>query len=175
MVNFNIGTRKVGEGFDPLIIAEIGINHGGDVNVAKLMVDEAAKVGVEVIKHQTHVIEDEMSSLAKKIKPGNSNHSIYDIMKSCALSYEEELILKNYVESKNMIFLSTPFSRAAADRLEKMNSSTNSLQHQSCRGHFGNGDRPPPQICHICEGGYPFFENVFSLRHLVKLRCALDN
>ena len=104
-----------------MIIAEIGINHGGDVNIAKLMVDEAAKVGVEVIKHQTHVIEDEMSSLAKKIKPGNSNLSIYEIMKSCALSYEEELTFKNYVESKNMIFLSTPFSRAGADRLEKMN------------------------------------------------------
>ena len=166
MVNFNIGTRKVGEGFDPLIIAEIGINHGGDVNIAKLMVDEAAKVGVEVIKHQTHVIEDEMSSLAKKIKPGNSNLSIYEIMKSCALSYEEELTLKNYVESKNMIFLSTPFSRAAADRLEKMNVQAYKIGSGECNNY--------PLLKHVSSFGKPIIlstgmNNIESISKSVKI------
>lgn len=116
-----IGSRKVGENFDPLIIAEIGINHGGDIKVAKKMVDLAFESGVEVVKHQTHIVEDEMSKEAKKIIPGNANESIYEIMRKCALSEKEELYLKDYVEKKGMIFLSTPFSRAAADRLEKMN------------------------------------------------------
>lgn len=40
-------------------------------------------------------------------------------MKKCALSEKDEMELKKYVESKGMLFLSTPFSRAAADRLEK--------------------------------------------------------
>ena len=114
-----IQDRKIGLDYPPLVIAEIGINHNGDLDTAKAMVDAAHRAGIEVVKHQTHIIEDEMSQNAKSVIPGNSDKSIYDIMKSCALDEAEELELKNYVESKGMIFLSTPFSRAAADRLEK--------------------------------------------------------
>ena len=114
-----IEDRKIGLDYPPLVIAEIGINHNGDLDTAKAMVDAAHRAGIEVVKHQTHIIEDEMSQSAKSVVPGNSDKSIYDIMKSCALDEAEELELKNYVESKGMIFLSTPFSRAAADRLEK--------------------------------------------------------
>lgn len=101
-----------------LIIAEIGINHGGSLEVAKQMVDAAQRAGIEIVKHQTHIVEDEMSKEAKKVIPGNSNDSIYDIMARCALNENDELELKKYVESKGMIFISTPFSRAAALRLE---------------------------------------------------------
>ena len=114
-----IEDRKIGLDYPPLVIAEIGINHNGDLDTAKAMVDAAHRAGIEVVKHQTHIIEDEMSQNAKSVIPGNSDKSIYDIMKGCALDEAEELELKNYVESKGMIFLSTPFSRAAADRLEK--------------------------------------------------------
>ncbi|EES88879.1 N-acetylneuraminate synthase family protein [Helicobacter canadensis] len=115
-----LGDRKVGLEFKPLVIVEIGINHGGSLQVAYEMVDAAWKAGAEVIKHQTHVVHDEMSVHAKKVIPGNANVSIYDIMEECALSEEEEIELKRYVENKGMLFISTPFSRAAADRLERM-------------------------------------------------------
>lgn len=115
-----IQDRKIGINFPPVVIAELGINHNGDLEIAKQMVDAAHLAGVEILKHQTHVIEDEMSHAAKKVIPGNSDKSIYEIMQSCALSEVEEIELKRYVESKGMIFLSTPFSRAGADRLEKM-------------------------------------------------------
>lgn len=116
----SIGYRKIGNDYDPLVIAEIGINHGGSLKTAFEMVDAAYKAGAEIIKHQTHIIEDEMTKEAKKVIPGNTDVSIYDVIKKCALSEEEEMELKRYVESKGMIFLSTPFSRAAADRLERM-------------------------------------------------------
>lgn len=116
----NLGGRLIGPEHPPLVIAEIGINHGGSIAVALEMVDAAAKAGVEVVKHQTHVVEDEMSGAAKKVIPGNSTRSIYDIMAECALGEQDEKILKQHVEAKGMIFLSTPFSRAAADRLERM-------------------------------------------------------
>lgn len=119
--SFNIGKIKVGINETPLVIPEIGINHGGSLKVAKEMVDAAHRAGALLIKHQTHVCSDEMSSAAKKVIPGNSDKSIYEIMETCALNEEEEKELKNYVESLGMIFLSTPFSRAAANRLEKMN------------------------------------------------------
>ena len=74
-----IGNRTVGEGHPPLIIAELGINHGGSLTTAFEMVDAAQKAGAEVIKHQTHVVEDEMSQEAKKVIPGNADISIYEI------------------------------------------------------------------------------------------------
>ncbi len=120
MKEFKLGDRFVGINHKPLVIAEIGINHNGSLNLAKKFVDSAHNAGVEVIKHQTHVIEDEMTSEAKKVIPGNSNKSIHQIMSECALGEADELELKNYIEKKGMIFLSTPFSRAAADRLESM-------------------------------------------------------
>ncbi|WP_447062639.1 N-acetylneuraminate synthase family protein [Vibrio alginolyticus] len=118
---FEIAGRKVGLDYDPLVIAEIGINHEGSLKVAFEMVDAAIEGGAEVIKHQTHVVEDEMSGEAKNVIPGNADVSIYEIMERCSLNEEDETKLKEYVESKGAIFISTPFSRAAAERLERMN------------------------------------------------------
>ncbi|EGR0468294.1 polyhydroxyalkanoate biosynthesis repressor PhaR [Vibrio cholerae] len=118
---FEISGRKIGLDYDPLVIAEIGINHEGSLKVAYEMVDAAIEGGAEVIKHQTHIVEDEMSGEAKSVIPGNADVSIYEIMERCALNEEDEIKLKEYVESKGAIFISTPFSRAAAERLERMN------------------------------------------------------
>jgi len=117
--HIEISGRKIGPDYPPLIIAEIGINHEGSLKVAKEMVDAAKRAGVEMIKHQTHIVEDEMSSEAMEVIPGNADISIYEIMKRCALDEDDELELKNYVEEQSMIFISTPFSRAAADRLQR--------------------------------------------------------
>lgn len=115
---FNIGNIEIGAGCTPLVIPEIGINHEGSLDVAKQMVDAAYRAGARLIKHQTHVVEDEMCGVARNVIPGNSKDSIYDIMSRCALSEEEERELMYYVQEKGMEFISTPFSRAAADRLE---------------------------------------------------------
>lgn len=117
---FIIGNRKIGNEYPPLVIAEIGINHNGSLAIAKEMVDSAKRAGVEVVKIQTHVISDEMSSEAKKVIPGNAEKSIYEIMKDCSLTFDEEVELKKYIEKKGMFFLSTPFSRAAAYQLQEM-------------------------------------------------------
>ena len=120
MKEIEISNRKIGPDHKPLLIAEIGINHNGSLDEAKKIVDAAVLAGIEVIKHQTHVVEDEMSPEAQKVIPGNSDKSIYQIMEECALSEDDEIVLKEYVEQKGCIFISTPFSRAAADRLERM-------------------------------------------------------
>ncbi len=64
-----IAGRKIGYDFAPLVIAEIGINHEGSLVTAKQMVDAAKQAGVEVVKHQTHIVNDEMSSAAKNTIP----------------------------------------------------------------------------------------------------------
>ena len=136
MKSIEFSGRKIGSDFEPLIVAEIGINHNGSLTEAFKLVDAAYKAGVEIIKHQTHIIEDEMSREAKNVFPGNSpNKSIYQIMHECALSAEEEVKLKKYVEKKNMIFFSTPFSRKAVDRLVRMNVSVFKIGSGECNNY----------------------------------------
>lgn len=119
-LNFiKISTRKIGPDYKPLVIFELGINHNGSLKLAKKIVDNAIKAGAEIIKHQTHIPEDEMSLEAKKIIPINSNKNIYNLIEECSLNELEELQLKKYIEKKGAIFLSTPFSRKAVDRLVK--------------------------------------------------------
>ena len=130
-----IAGRKVGSAHVPLVVAEIGINHEGSLAVAREMVDAAARAGVEVVKHQTHVVEDEMSGAAKKVVPGNADVSIYEIMRRCALSEDDERALKAYVEQKGMIFISTPFSRAAAERLQRMNVAAYKIGSGECNNY----------------------------------------
>lgn len=145
--NFQIGDIKIGIGEEPLVIPEMGINHEGSLKVAKLIVDAAVRAGAKLIKHQTHVVEDEMCCAAKKVIPGNSDVSIYEVMQRCALNEEEEFELKQYVESKGLIFLSTPFSRAAADRLERFGV----LAYKVGSGELNNY----PLIKHIASFGKP--------------------
>lgn len=118
MSSFDVGGIRIGVDEDPIVIPEIGINHEGNLDVAKQMVDSACRAGARIVKHQTHIVKDEMSKVAKGVIPGNSTDSIYDIMSRCALDEKDEYELKRYVEAKGLVFLSTPFSRAAADRLE---------------------------------------------------------
>lgn len=142
-----IAGRKIGPDFQPLVIAEIGINHEGSLTVAKDMVDAAFRAGVEVVKHQTHIVADEMSGAAKKVIPGNADVSIYEIMERCSLNETDELELKNYVENKGMIFISTPFSRAAAERLKKFDIPAYKIGSGECNNY--------PLLEHICGFGKP--------------------
>jgi N-acetylneuraminate synthase len=142
-----IQRRKIGYDYPPLVIAEIGINHGGSLKVAIEMVNAAIDAGAEMIKHQTHIVEDEMSEEAKKVIPGHTEESIFEIMDSCALSEEEEAQLKEHVKSCGAIFISTPFSRAAADRLNRFNVPAFKIGSGECNNY--------PLVKHIASFGKP--------------------
>ena len=142
-----IGNRVIGPNEPPLVIAEIGINHGGSLAVAKDMVRLAAGAGCEMIKHQTHIIEDEMTEEAKSIFPPNADVSIWHVMERCALNLADEAELKRYTESLGMIWISTPFSRAAVDFLE-------TLDVPAYKIGSGEADNLP-LIRHIARKGKP--------------------
>lgn len=163
-----IGKREVGAGRPPLVIAEIGINHGGSLAEARKLVDAAASAGVEVIKHQTHIIDDEMSPRAKEVVPAHTQESIYDIMASCALDEDEEIELMRYVQSLGIEFISTPFSRAAADRLERMGVPAYKIGSGECNNL--------PLIEHIAKFGKPMIVStgMNSLESVVKTVEVLD-
>ncbi len=164
-MNIKINNRKIGLDYDPLVIAEMGINHEGSLKTAFEMVDAAHKSGAEIIKHQTHVVDDEMSAEAKKVIPGNAEVSIHEIMDRCSLNEEDETKLKEYVESKGMIFLSTPFSRAAADRLERMNVSAYKIGSGECNNY--------PLIEHIASFGKPMIVST-GMNDIKSVRITVD-
>ena len=130
-----------------IVIAEIGINHEGSLDTAIEMADSAILAGAKIIKHQTHIVEDEMSDEAKLVIPGNANVSIYEIMERCALSESDEKKLMQYVQSKGAIFISTPFSRKAANRLARFDIPAYKIGSGECNNY--------PLIKHIAKLGKP--------------------
>lgn len=145
MNEIRLGNRRVSEADPPLIIAEIGINHEGDVSKARRMIDDVARVGCECVKFQCHIVEDEM--IRNAVVPGNACESIWDIVNRCSFDEAQERELKKYAESKGLIYLSTPFSRAAADRLNDMG---------VCAFKIGSGEcNNYPLIKHIAGFGKP--------------------
>jgi sialic acid synthase SpsE len=92
------------------IIAEIGINHGGDLRLAKQLVDSAVKAGVDAVKFQTYLTE-------KRVQ---KDSPIFDILKKCELPFEAFRELKSYCESKDVLFFSTPFDAESVDFLESI-------------------------------------------------------
>lgn len=162
---FSIAGRKIGHEHPPLVIAEIGINHEGSLETAKKMVDAARRAGVEVVKHQTHIVADEMTAAAKKVIPGNARESIYEIMERCALNEADERSLKAYVEQSGMIFISTPFSRAAADRLESFDVPAYKIGSGECNNY--------PLLEHIAAFGKPVILST-GMNHLESIRKAVN-
>ena len=146
-ITIEIAGRKVGYDHPPLVVAEIGINHEGSMEKAIQMIDDAAKQRCECVKFQCHVIEDEMSNEARNAIPGNADVSIWEIMKRCALDEEQDRYLKRYTEDKGMIYLSTPFSRAAADRLRSFGVPAYKIGSGECNNY--------PLIEHIASFGKP--------------------
>jgi len=161
-----IRDRQIGFEFPPLVIAEIGINHGGNLDVAKSMVALAAKAGAECVKHQTHFVEDEMTDEAKAIFPPNAKMSIWEVMAQNALSAEDEIELKSYAESLGLLYLSTPFSRKAADFL-------NEIEVPAFKIGSGEADNIP-LIRHIARFGKPVIlstgmQTIETIAHSVQI------
>ena len=77
MKKFKIGRFTLGQNHSPIVIVELGINHNGNLDLAIDMTDKAIEAGAEIIKHQTHIVDDEMSIEAKKIIPGNSKKKYF--------------------------------------------------------------------------------------------------
>jgi N-acetylneuraminate synthase len=149
----------------PLVVAEVGINHEGSLAKALRMVDDACAAGCECVKFQCHVIEDEMIPAAKRVIPGNATESIWDIMARCALSEEEDRQIKAYVESKGMIYACTPFSRAAADRLEAMGVLVYKIGSGECNNY--------PLLRHVAAFGKPMIVST-GMNDMAGVALAVD-
>lgn len=166
MAELNIAGRQIGDDYPPIVIAEIGINHEGCLDTAITMADAAINAGAEIVKHQTHVVEDEMSEEAREVIPGNADVSIYEIMERCALSEEDERKLMQHIQSRGRIFISTPFSRAAFERLARFDIPAYKIGSGECNNY--------PLVRHIARAGKPVIlstgmNTIESIRPSVKI------
>ncbi len=153
----------------PFVIAEIGINHGGSFSKAIKMINEAKKSGAECVKFQSHDLEDEMIEEARNVIPGNTSRSIYDVVQSCMLSQREEEELKLYSEEQGLIFLSTPFSRKSANRLNDLGVEAFKIGSGECNNY--------PLISHIASFGKPVIlstgmNDLNSVSRAVEIICG---
>lgn len=106
------------------IIAEAGVNHNGDINLAKKMVDKAAMAGVDYIKFQTFIPKKLVSKTAEKAdyqkKNTNSKETQFQMLERLALSNDDFIELKKYCQGKKIGFISTPFDLDSIKFLDKL-------------------------------------------------------
>src|SRR5881409_897001 len=114
--NLQIATRTIGADHPCFVIAEAGINHNGDATLAAELVEAAAEAGADAIKFQTHFPEHEM--LRDGATASYVGESLFELLTRTALSRDAHYVMRDLAAKHGIIFLSTPFSREAADFLE---------------------------------------------------------
>ena len=120
MKNNNLNFKKV------FIIAEIGVNHNGDLELAKKMILAAKNAGADAVKFQTFSADKLACINTPKVKyqidKNNKNESHYEMLKKLELSFDDHITLDSFCKANNVIFLSTPYDVESAKFLnERLN------------------------------------------------------
>lgn len=119
MKTIKIENKKIGEGQPCFVIAEIGMNHDGSFGQAKALIRSAGQAGADAVKFQTHIASEE--TLKEAPAPRYfTNEPRFEYFERTAFSVAQLIDLKQHAESSGMIFISSPFSIAAVDMLEKV-------------------------------------------------------
>ena len=122
--NIRISDRSVGPGQPCFFIAEAGVNHNGDINMARQLIDVAVAAGADAVKFQTYSTEREMSRFAPKatyqLETTDETESQFQMSKGLELSPEAFEKLMAYCDEQEIMFLSSPFDEESVDQLAKM-------------------------------------------------------
>ena len=119
-----IADRLIGKGRPCFIIGEAGVNHNGDVNLAKKLIDAAKEAGADAIKFQTFKAEELVTRGAVKAQyqkeTTSSQESQYDMIKKLELTGRDFEGLFDYAQKKGIVFLSSPFDKTSVDLLDEL-------------------------------------------------------
>ena len=117
-----IGNRLVGPGQPCFIIAEVGVNHNGDLNLAYKMVDIALQAGVDAVKFQSFITEELITLNAPKasyqLETTGQSNSQYMMLKALELTSIQHNMLKQYCADKGIVYLCTPYEHTSVDMLD---------------------------------------------------------
>lgn len=124
MKEFFIGGKKIGDKNPCFIIAEAGINHNGDIKLAKKLIDVAKESGADAVKFQTvkaeNIVTETLEVVEYQKKNIGKKETQLEMIKKFELDYNTFIDLKKYCDKKQIIFLSTPHSEDAIDFLEPL-------------------------------------------------------
>lgn len=124
MKSIQIKDKKIGIGHPCFIIAEAGVNHNGELKLAKKLVDVAVTAHADAVKFQTFIAEGVVTSgteIADYARNNiGKNMKQIDMLKKYELTYDDFTVLKEYCDKKNIIFLSSPHSFDAIDFLDHL-------------------------------------------------------
>lgn len=151
------------------IIAEAGVNHNGDIRVAKALVDMAVRCGADAIKFQTFKAEDCVDKDCDKVGYQKENDQTqetqYEMLKRLELSFEEFKDLKGYCVIKDIVFLSTPFGMDALKFLMSMNMRVIKLSSTEVTNH--------PYLQKVAEYNKPIILST-GMSYLEEVRAAVE-
>lgn len=124
MMSYRNKTLGIPQKGKTLIIAEAGVNHNGDIELAKRLVDVASDAEADAVKFQTFVAQKMVSVEAPKaeyqLQASESNKSQLQMLKEFELSKDEHLELFDYCQNRHITFLSSPFDFESADMLDAL-------------------------------------------------------
>lgn len=124
MKSVEIGGRAIGPGYPCFVIAEAGVNHNGDMKLAKELVDKAAEAGADAVKFQSFITEELITPDAMKagyqVESTGEGGSQYDMLKALELSAADHAELKAHCDERRIIYLCTPYERASVDMLHEL-------------------------------------------------------
>lgn len=166
--NINISHKIIGKNQPIFIIAEAGVNHNGQLKMAKKLVDIAVSAGADAVKFQTFksggVVTRNADMPEYAIKNIGINIKQIDMIKNYELKYEDFIVIKEYCNNKNIIFLSTPHSFDAIDFLENLVPAYK----------FGSGDITNiPALKHAAKKGKPIILGT-GMSTLQEVKYAID-
>lgn len=119
-----VGNRFIGTGEPVFVIAEAGVNHNGDVNLAKRLIDVAVESGADAVKFQTFHADHMVTCTAAKAdyqkSTTSSEESQYEMIKNLELSDDVFLELADYTRKQKILFLSTPFDEESVELLDRI-------------------------------------------------------
>ncbi len=119
-----IGDRRIGEGERPFIIAEAGMNHNGSIELAKELVDAAARAGVDAVKFQTFRAANRISQKVKGVRYAETviglEETLYEMFDRLAMSPEMHKELFAYARAQGIEIFSTPFDEISVRLLEEL-------------------------------------------------------
>jgi N-acetylneuraminate synthase len=146
-----IAGRWIGPGYPPYLIAEAGVNHNGNMDMALALVNAAAQAGADAVKFQTFTAEQLVSKQAPKAKyqleTTDQAESQYQMLKKLELSEEHHRLLLARCREKDILFLSSPFDETSADLLESLDVAAFKIPSGEITNH--------PYLAHIARKGRP--------------------
>jgi N-acetylneuraminate synthase len=169
MGTVEINGRTIGEPDSVFVIAEAGVNHNGDLGMAKRLIEMAVRCGADAVKFQTfkavELASAEAPTALYQRQHGNDHTNQLEMLRSLELSAEDFSALKRHCEDMGTIFLSTPFDEESADLLERLG---------VCAFKVSSGDLTNlPFLRHLARKGRPMLVST-GMANLSEVEAAVE-